>query len=125
MNKSTLAVVFPVLLASCRAAPNQVQHFPIKQSPNYISVETFYGYGPVSSDYTRVFYVQAKKDVDEQKLFVISGDYLVVEKIIKLDVNRVLICISKGNVDRLNRRINLINEKIISIVEFTFSRQCS
>lgn len=75
--------------------PDNVQRFDSPVAGLFFTVETWYGHGAVSPDFTRVYaHLETKGKTDRE--LVLDGEYLENTKVIWLSPTEVALCVEKG-----------------------------
>lgn len=100
------AAFFLTLAVGC-ARPDKVA---ISRSPTegvFLTVETFEGHGPVSSEVTRV-YAHFERHGKAKKILVLEGDNLTVSKILWVAPNADTLCLDGGITDIFRNQVTLI-----------------
>jgi hypothetical protein len=78
-------------------------------------IETSYGLGAATSDYT-VLSAVSRGDKEGKKVLVLSGENLVIQKLTWTDANNVYICLKGGITDRYANQVSIGPiEKLVKI----------
>lgn len=109
-----------LLLTSCRD-PDRTQRFRSPANSYEYVVETYFGEGPINSDYTRVF-VRPIGEQNVRGALVASGDYLTINSVIFVRSDVAIICQSGGRLDRFNPKVRL--SKLSFAIHSRMNRQC-
>lgn len=87
--------VVALLLFGCNKKPDKIVNVKSPKSEIYFTIETYYGRGAVSSDFTVVnAHLERNKQSDVRD--VLDGDTLEIEKIVWLNPNEATICLQGG-----------------------------
>ncbi len=84
-----------VSLAGCGKA-DEIQRFDSPEAGLFFTVETRYGRGAVSPDFTRIYAHLEANDKTAREL-VLDGEYLQETKVIWLSPTEVALCLEKGH----------------------------
>jgi hypothetical protein len=84
-------------------------HIVTSKSPTdglFYTVETYYGHGPVDSDFTRV-YAHLESNGKSTKMLVLDGEYLNVSKITWINRHEVTVCVPEGITNTFRNQVTL------------------
>jgi hypothetical protein len=87
---AVLAILF---VTGCKA--DKIVTIKSPAAEIFFTLETDFGHGAVSSDYTRV-YAHLERNGKKDKIDVLDGDDLEIKKIVWLNPNEVTICLQGG-----------------------------
>ena len=102
----TIAISLSLAVTGC-ARPDKVA---ISRSPTegvFLTVETYYGHGAVSSDITRV-YAHFERHGKAKKVLVLEGDNLTVSKILWVTPHAETLCLDGGITNIFRNQVTLI-----------------
>jgi len=106
-SKIAAILTFVSTIGGCRAKPDSVRTAPSPNKEVFYTVETSYGNGPVSNDYTRV-YAHFSHGGKTTKEVVLSGEYIENSAIIWTSPTDVDLCVVNGLTDTFRNQVTLI-----------------
>jgi hypothetical protein len=95
-----------VLVVRWRARPDNVTIINSPAVGVFYTVETTYGLGPASSDYTNV-YAHFRHGNKSDKKLVLSGDYVGFSKVFWTDPHNIVLCLSAELTNRYYNEVTL------------------
>lgn len=100
-------LLFTTTLAGCSGKPDSTVTIPSPNTEVFYTVETSYGNGPVSNDFSRVYahFTHAGK---QAKQVVLSGEYIEHSTIAWTSPTDVDICVAEGITDTYRNKVTLI-----------------
>ena len=87
------------------------------------TVETYYGHGPMDSDFTRV-YAHLERDAKSDKELVLDGEYLEGSTIIWNDPHNATICLKNGITDIFHNEIVFATGNSSETLYYHLQEQC-
>jgi hypothetical protein len=109
--RNTLMLTVLGLSIGC-AKPSEVVTIkppsPTADGFTYYTIETYYGHGAVSNDFTNIYAHFPVGDKTDKQL-VMHGEYLQGTKITWIDENNVAICIPDGAITSTFRNVVALN----------------
>ncbi len=107
--------------------PDNVQRFDSPVAGLFFTVETWYGHGAVSPDFTRVYaHLEAKGKTDRE--LVLDGEYLEETKVIWLSPTEVALCLDKsykeGYTDHFRTYVTLDAGGVSRTIHTHFQEHC-
>jgi hypothetical protein len=92
---TVLVICFLACLVVGCARPNKVDRIPSPEVGLYLTVETFNGDVPVSSDFTRI-YAHLERNGQSDKKLLLGGEYLSFSQISWTGSQAVSLCLTGG-----------------------------
>jgi hypothetical protein len=94
LGKTATGLLLLFLLAAC-AKPDEITTIRSSVNGLYLTIETFHGHGPASSDDTTV-YVRLSGDGRSDKQLALSGEYLSFAEAAWTAPDIVTLCLASG-----------------------------
>jgi hypothetical protein len=88
------------------AKPDNIATFKSPDPHIFYAVETYYGIGPTSADFTRV-YIHFERDGESLKELVLDGDYLTIKKVDWVGANDTHLWVSGGPINSFRDKVSL------------------
>lgn len=111
-----------VLISGC-AKPDSVNTIKSPLDGVYYTVETSYGHGAASADFTKV-YAHIEHGSRSDKKLVIDGDYLEFSSIVWTGPQDVVLCIKAGITDSFRNEVTLIVESVSMTIHNHLQEHC-
>jgi hypothetical protein len=102
---AAVMVVLSVAELGC-ARPNEVKVFKSPTDGVFLSVETWYGHGPLSPDITKV-YAHFERNGKEKKIVVLAGEELTLRGVSWSGPHDVTLCLGTGYTDTYRNEVTL------------------
>lgn len=97
--------VMVLLFSGCNKKPDKTVTVKSPNSEIYFTIETYYGRGAVSSDFT-VVNAHLERNGQSDKRDVLDGETLEIKKIVWLNPNEAIICLQGGFTNTFRNQTN-------------------
>ncbi len=107
LGKLAVMLLAVASMSGCSAKPDSVKTILSPNKEVYYTIETSYGSGAVSNDYTRV-YAHFSLDRKSRKQVVLGGEYNENTAITWISPTDVEMCVREGLTDTFRNQVTLI-----------------
>jgi hypothetical protein len=121
-----LVLIQVAILSGC-GKPDTVQRFDSPTTGLFFTVETRYGHGAISPDFTRV-YAHLEADGKTDRELVLDGEYLEETKVIWLSPTEVTLCVEttykEGYTDHFRSYVTLSAGGVAKTIHSHYQGRC-